>query len=306
MVTVWQASCWVLQPVAAVFALRSAGERRVVPALGIAILAASMPTFLFRLWHAALSSHFVLLLMLGLALRIVRPGAGAGPRVAAAALQVATRGLHPYLLAMATLVFASTPLTLAWRCDRRWRPVALTVASSSALTLGLALALGYGGAGSEGGYGYYSLNLLAPFWPTYSRFWLNLPFAPIDGTGGQPEGYQYLGLGLIALAALSLAGWRDWRARIVRHPGLALVLAAALPFATTNWVFLGHLRLLHVPFPSRTLAQARASGRFFWPVAYALLVGATVVVSRRPVTMPCSAKSKTSSDVGVIPRRSGR
>ena len=33
---------------------------------------------------------------------------------------------------------------------------------------------------------------------------------------------------------------------------------------------------------------------------------ATVVVSRLPVTMPCSAKSKTSSEVGVRPRSNGR
>ena len=34
--------------------------------------------------------------------------------------------------------------------------------------------------------------------------------------------------------------------------------------------------------------------------------GATVVASRLPVTIPCSAKSNTSSDVGTHPRSSGR
>ena len=43
-VYLWLAICWIAQPMAAVFALRSAGERRLLPNLAVALIAISMPT----------------------------------------------------------------------------------------------------------------------------------------------------------------------------------------------------------------------------------------------------------------------
>jgi hypothetical protein len=42
------AIAWCLQPVAAVFALRSAGEKRLLPSLAVAVITLSMPTLLYR------------------------------------------------------------------------------------------------------------------------------------------------------------------------------------------------------------------------------------------------------------------
>ena len=278
-ITLYQAAAWVLQPVAAVFALRSAGERRIAPALGAAIMAASMPTFLYRLWHAALSGHFLLLAMLGLELRIVR-----GSRLALASaclLQVALLLVHPYLMAMASALLLAAPLTQFLRGDRDWRGTLLAVVLSTGLVLLSGQLLGYWVGGSDGGFGFYSMNLVAPFWPTFSALIPGVPLARADGTGGQAEGFQYLGLGLIGLLAISGFGWRLWREAARRQPGLLLACLALSLLAVSNWVFFMHARLLHIPFPARLLAQVRGSGRLFWPVCYALLIGSIVVVLRR-------------------------
>ena len=67
------AIAWCLQPVAAVFALRSAGEKRVLPSLALAVITLSMPTLLYRsMGHEALSGHFLILLAIGLYFRISR------------------------------------------------------------------------------------------------------------------------------------------------------------------------------------------------------------------------------------------
>ena len=277
-ISVYQAAAWILQPVAAVFALRSAGERRWLPALAVALLSISMPTFLFRLWHAALTGHCFLLTMLGLYLRIMR---GSVPALACACtLQVLLLLVHPYLMLMGSVLLLAAPVSLFLRRDIRWRRTLLAIVASSGVVLLVGQLLAYWGAGSDGGFGYYSMNLAAPFWPTFSALIPGIPYARADGTGGQAEGYQYLGLGLLGLLAVSALGWSRWWACIRRHPGLAAACIALSVLAVTNWVFFLHVRVLHVPLPSVLFSQVRGSGRLFWPVAYALLITASLVTLR--------------------------
>ncbi|WP_428377360.1 DUF6311 domain-containing protein [Lichenicoccus sp.] len=277
-ITVYQAAAWVMQPIAGVFALRSTGERRWLPGLAVALMAASMPTFLFRLWHAALSGHWMLLVALGLYFRIVRGSRAA--TVAGCVLPVVLLLIHPYLMLMASWVLLAAPLTLLLRHDPRWRGPLAAWAASSALVLLVGQVLGYWGQGSDGGYGFYSMNLAGPFWPTLSGLFPGISYTPADGTGGQAEGYQYLGLGLLGLIAVSLAGCRHWPQTVRRHPGLLIACVTLAMVAVTNWIFFLHTRLLHIPFPSLLFAQLRGSGRLFWPVSYVLLIGSILAVLR--------------------------
>lgn len=68
--TGWVALVWVLQPVAAIYALRGAGERRALPVLAVAVLSVSMPTLLARYGHMALCTHAAILAALGAYLRL--------------------------------------------------------------------------------------------------------------------------------------------------------------------------------------------------------------------------------------------
>ena len=275
----WLGLAWTMQPVAAVFALRGTGERRLLPALAVAVIAASMPTFLYRYLHAALDGQFILLLATGLYLRATRPGGvRAGTRAAAglAGLVAATLFIHPYLMAMTAAIAWAAPFSLA---VRRQTARALRCAAIVGLGTGLAglsaWVFGYLVPGDAGGYGVYSMNLAAPFWPALSAIIPGVPFAPIDGTGGQYEGYQYLGAGVLALLACIVvrpAGWR-WLARgLARHAGLAAALLGVTAYAVSNHVYAFHHLLLAsdaIPPGGQSL---RASGRLFWPVTYVLVL----------------------------------
>lgn len=279
----WYAIAWVAQPVAAVWCLRAAGETRLLPAIGIALAAASMPAFINRYGHAALTGQFTLFVALAFYLRLVR-----APSVAlwgaASVAMVATLLIHPYLAAMALAVLAAAPLTLLLRGDRRWVGAGAGMAVATALVAGVMLAFGYVGAQGDGGFGQFALNLLSPFWPY--RSWVLGGLAPreVDATGhGGWEGYNWLGLGLLlGIVAVLALRRRAVGAVLRRHGGLALALLGLTALAVSFRVGAGTTMLLDLGPAPGFLEQFRASGRFFWPVACALLVGVVALLARLP------------------------
>ncbi len=270
----WLALAYMLQPAAAVFALRSTGERRLGPAIAVAVLSVSMPTLLRRYGHMALCSHAAILLGLGLYFRLV---AGRRCWPAAVLLMLGCLLIHPYILAVTSAVLAAAPLTLLLRGDRRWLRAAAGFGTGLAACGGAAWLLGMGGSSPAAGFGLFSMNLLGPLLPSWSSLF---PDWAYDMTGGQEfEGYQYLGAGLLLLvASLALAA----RARMAwrRHAGLWLVLLGLTGFALSNVGYAGPVRLFHWrPVPD-WMAQFRATSRFFWPVAYAALVLGVATAAR--------------------------
>jgi hypothetical protein len=277
----WYAIATVAQPVAAVFALRSAGERRIVPALGIALASLAVPAWLARYGHAALTFHAALLAAIGLSLRLVRRQTVLLWAATAAAM-VATLLVHPYLAAMALAVIAAVPATLLLRGERGWIRAGFGVAASAAAVAATMAALGYLGAAGDGGYGQFALNLLSPVWPYRSGLLGSGITREIDATGhGGWEGYAWLGAGLLGgllLAVLLRPGAAV--AMLRRHAGLALVMAGLTLLAASHRVGFGEAIVLDLGTVPGFLEQFRASGRFFWPVIYALLLGTVVLLAR--------------------------
>lgn len=281
----WYALACVLQPVAAVWCLRGTGERRLLPAVAVALAAASMPAWLGRYGHAALTGHFLLLLALGLYLRLVqehRPALW----FAAAGVAVAALLAHPYLAAMCLALLGAVPLTLALRGGGRcaWPAAAAGFGAVLGAVLLVMVGFGYLGVTGDGGYGQFAMNLLSPVWPYRSGLLPGLVAAEVDATGhGGWEGYNWLGAGLLAglLAAAVLRG-RALLGMVQRHGGLVLVLAGLTLFAVSHRVGLGGAIVLDLGVAPGMFEQFRASGRFFWPVAYALLVGAVALLARHP------------------------
>lgn len=271
---------WVLQPVAAVWALRSAGVRGLWPALAVAVLALSMPAFIMRFGHAALTGHFVILVSLGLYFRLLT---SAWWWRVAVPWQVVALLIHPYLALMSLALLAAAPLTLLLRRDGRAVGAAAGGAAAALAMLGTLAGLGYFGAAGDGGFGQYGLNLLSPIWPHHSLFLGWLVAAEVDATGhGGWEGYNWLGLGLWAAiaAALWFARAQAWRA-LRAHAGLVLALLGLTAIAISFRVGMGGVVVLDLGPAPGALEQFRASGRFFWPVAYALMLGAAVVLAGR-------------------------
>ncbi len=145
-----------------------------------------------------------------------------------------------------------------------------------------------GSGGADIGWGHYSMNLLSPFWPAHSGlFGADRP--DLDATGGQYEGFNYLGAGgwLLVLVALATGGWRGLRAWVP----LVLVLGGLTLIALSTVLYAGHLLVLSLGIRpwDQVFGIVRASGRAFWIVGYAILLGAVAHLSlrlRRPVLIP--------------------
>ena len=290
----WFATCWLLQPVAAVYALRGFGCRNWEAALAAAILAAWFPALLFRVGHINLCGHFVMLLALGLSARMLdRDGCDrARDWIAPFILLTAAVLIHPTLFILSAGLLAAPPLRAVLdRGWRGWRPVTGYLASG-VLSVGLFSVLsGMIGAGGRG-FGFYSMNLLSPVWPQRSGlFGPDLPV--LDDTGGQYEGFNYLGGGvllLIAAAAVTLAvqairrrgtghsgyDWQTWRA-------LAIVLGAMTLVAASSEIHAGHYLLVSLGTRSWDIVfgAVQSSGRLFWPVGYTLMLGSIAVMTGR-------------------------
>jgi hypothetical protein len=278
------AIAWCLQPVAAVFALRSAGEKRLLPSLAVAVIALSMPTLLYRsMGHEALCGHFLIFLAIGLYF-LISHGSRIAMWLGPPALLVASLLVHPYLMAMVAAVLVAAPISLLVRREALCLPVSIALTTAIGIAGGLALLFGYAEeAGVGWGYGYYSMNLLSPIDPAGSTL---IPFFPVimDATGGQYyEGYQYLGAGVLLLcliAVISICRRAPIRA-CARHSGLLIVSAGLILFALSNSVFNGPILVFHFEGMPRILQSFRSSGRFFWPVAYLLVIGSIATVVRR-------------------------
>jgi hypothetical protein len=285
------ALAWVAQGPAAVFALRGFGGRGAWPALAVALLALSMPAFIMRFGHAALTGHFLILLGLGLYPRLLRDGRW---WVAAVALQLLALLVHPYLALMVLAVLGAVPLTLVLR-RARWRPAALGAAAAAAAMGGTMAALGYLGAAGGEGYGAYALNLLSPVWPHLSLLLGGFVAGYVSATGGSGwEGYNWLGLGLVsALGIAAVLGGRSLARAVRRHAGLVLACLGLVALAVSFRVGFGPWILLDLGKPPGFLEQFRSSGRFFWPVGYALMLAAAVALARqgvqgRAILMACA------------------
>jgi hypothetical protein len=133
-------------------------------------------------------------------------------------------------------------------------------------------------------FGTYSMNLLSPFVPQKSGLFSGWGQA-IDATGGQYEGFNYFGIGLLVASLFVLPqelAWfkRKWR----RHVALIVALLAATAFAISHRVFLDHWLLFELPIPhyvSRVLGIYGGSGRFFWLVCYAQMALVIILSFRR-------------------------
>ncbi len=285
----WLLACYVLQGYFACRLLSSWSRRPLFVLAGTLVLIAA-PILLRRSdMHFALCAHWIPLAALYL-FRV--PPSAARSRQWLALLWVATL-VHAYLLLMAFCVFAAYllhhgPLTGAWR----WRRVLSHAGLALAGTIALMWAAGYfTSMPTSVGFELFSMNLLAPFFPTGDGPFL-MP-ALETATPGQHEGFNYLGLGVLFALVLALVQritargepktTTPWR----RRPGFALGigLTPLALMAITSQPTLGP----HVLFSLRgdgviwrALDIFRASGRLFWPIYYLIVLAALGALARLP------------------------
>lgn len=269
----WLLACFVLQ---AWFGWKLLGlitDNAALRLLGTGLMVFSPPMFLRTGGHLSLVAHFLILAALYLALH---PALGRR-RLAWGSLLGATALVHAYLLVMVALIWVADLFgkVMAGKLSRRQGLIEF--AGLFALVSVCCWQAGYfsivDGAGGAG-FGWYRMNLLAPFNADGWSYVLPV-FAE---RGGDYEGFNYLGLGvlmLLPLAAVTL--WRsDVRPRslLLRWPWLQLAMIGLSLFALSNQIGFGAYTFSY-PLPNTIEGLAsifRASGRMFWPVFYSLVL----------------------------------
>jgi hypothetical protein len=286
----WLLLCYVLQGVFGALLMRVLTPRPSLQVLGAGLIVMSPPQIL-RFGHPALSAHWLLLAALWLYLKRDPETSTASSQLAAWTLIVGiAAATHPYL-ALMVLILAAAAYA---RCAVR-RLSTLLVATGCLVLLGAVAGLvlwqsGYFIVSEQGlrvgGFGTYSMNLLAPLIPLgMSRVFGTGPFA--YAAPAQWEGYAYMGAGMLLLTPVALGrlamGIRRlrWERRYWQHLPFALACVLFVVMALSPVVTAGSRTLFE--YDGRWLGPLttfRASGRMFWPVFYALTLAILFAVAR--------------------------
>ena len=279
----WLTACWLLQPVAAVYALRGFGCWAWEAEFSAAVFAILFPAMLARIAHINLMGHFLLLFALGMTLRMVRVRSFPTRRwFGVAGLLTVAVFCHPYLYVFAAAAFIVPALQdVINRKANAGRSIVCYLAAVAAPVALYAVASGTLGGGDRG-FGFYSMNMLSPFWPQRSGLF-GAARPVIDATGGQYEGFNYLGAGgllLIAVAAVLVVLRRDldWS----RGSALVMILTALTLFAPSPHIYFGHTLVLSLGIKpwDQVFGAIQANGRAFWLVGYTLVLASIAKITR--------------------------
>ena len=269
----WLLVCFALQGAFGVLLARIWTPHRALQLLAAALFVL-MPVLLIRVGHPSLCAHWLLLWGLWLYFGARR---GAKQHLAHQITLGFIAGLmHPYLAVMTLSILLALAVKERAAAGLAGALVAVVVGWWAA---GLFTVSGAENLGAEG-LGYYSMNLFSIITP--SGWSTMLPELPIGAPGQTYEGFQYLGAGaLLLLAAAAALRVRGKRLESMRPiwPIVAAATCCAV-YALSPRVTAFEQVILDLSGPSLDrLGIFRATGRFFWPMAYLLLTGAIATVA---------------------------
>ena len=277
-------ACFLMNGLAMTVLLITAGQRTLLAALVGSLQAIATPFFLFRWGHITLMGQYTVIGALSLYIYSVR-----NPyrlRITACWFALLTLALltTPYLLVMCAAIWLSSIYRPARARLRSPGGIATEIIGFSGWFLLILYVLGaLDGhvASASAPYGLFSFNLLSPFIPQRSGVFWPASLLYI----GSYEGFAYVGVGMLLLVAYCFRYWAEWiRTSWRRHASIAVAFAVLFALAASNHVYVGSWEVLSIelpPFVSKALGVFRASGRFVWPMGYALVAGTLVLVLRR-------------------------
>jgi hypothetical protein len=278
---IWLLACFVLQTWLAWKLVGLISENPAIRILGAGLFVFA-PPMLWRLHgHLNLVGHFLILAALYL---LLRPTQEKRTMLWTVVLAGAAM-VHAYLLAMAAILWLADLVQVLAGRQRSAQLAGAEFAGIAAVVVPVCWQTGYFAVESgvsDVGYGFYRMNVLSLFDANgWSHVLKDLPQAK-----GDYEGFNYLGLGLIALALFSLpaliAGRTGLLAVMRKRAILLLPLTGLLLFALSNKVGIGAQQFeFSLTEPLLRAANVfRSSGRMFWPVFYLLVLAIIFVVVR--------------------------
>lgn len=274
----WVGLVFLLQSCCGWWVLRELNIKSWAALISFIVVLLYMPALLSRLGHISLMSHWIILAALALYIRGYKE-----ERLSVIGWTVLffiAFYVNVYLFVMALAVYSCSVLVSYKQISvvsivRSIIPLCPIVLSVFIFIFPIPM----GQVSTEWGFGYYSMNLLAPI--TGSAFF-SIPDASMPG---QFEGFNYLGLGVIAAFIASFVYLRrDGWGVVVRHRFLSLLMLLFTVYALSNLVYIGVHQLFVInypPFMTTLTSQFRASGRFFWPVGYAIVIFSFLMLYRK-------------------------
>ncbi|OUJ16028.1 hypothetical protein HK28_05290 [Acetobacter sp. DsW_063] len=259
---------YLMQPIAAVFALRGTGCRDIGSAVAIALLSVGIPHIVAEPAEQALTGHFVVLTAFGLYFRLVRHSqTPLRLLVALSILSIACLLIHPYLMLMVLAVFGAGVLTPLLR--GQWPTAAASGCALGVTLLAIRLLARMIGldAVQPNHVALYPL-LLRDFLGPIVRLVPQWTWIP-DSLPGVDAGVAYAGAGLIVMPAVLLL-FAQVRSQLIaairNHGGLFLAVLALALGATQGHVIANWLRYFSLVHVADTIDQFRVSLRLIWPV----------------------------------------
>ncbi len=273
----WVGFCFMAQAFSAWLILKELKNNSWTLLCTLTLFLLFFPALLARIGHISLMSHFIILMAFVLYIRSATNPFQ--PLVWTVLLSLAFY-TNIYLFTMALTIFFATLLsclkTLPFKSQLiQFLTPLIILFASSWLTI---FPLPQGGFAQDFGWGYYSMNLLAPF---HGSAFFKIPNAEMPG---QYEGFNYLGLGVLLLFAYALYLQRQkerdfWK----KHRYIVLALTLFTLYAFSNKIYFGSHKLISFSYPhfmDTLVHQFRASGRFFWPVGYAIMIFSVLMVAK--------------------------
>lgn len=282
----WVFLCYFLQGLAGAWAAATISSRSVAALVAGTLFALMMPALMIRIPHAALLFQCSLIVMLMLYYQL-NGGHVSLDRfvVSSVALLLMAGTIHLYLLAMLYTLYVAALVDRVCRI-RSWRAFGSSLSLAllpAPLLLLIFFLLGYlafsgGLPPAENGFTESSMNLLSPLLGTHlapSGF-ISTDGVVLDATGLQIDGHNYLGLVVLFMLGFAALNQPSALLRLLRgHVPMTLVLLGLVAYSVSNVVYLGGNEVLRYSLPGwvEPLTRIfRGSGRFFWPVGYALML----------------------------------
>jgi len=315
LIGLYDLACFVLPGVVMTALFFAAGQRSLLAAVTATVFGDAAPVLIFRWPGLALSAHFLVIAALALYIATRSQPAGWSTAWRWTALLVLAVLTNMYLFLMVGCCWAATALQ-RWLQPRTNRPrllleAAAAVAAVFVVTVATGIAshdLRYGASGAAL-LGANSMNLVSMIVPQHSGVIPPLAHYQV-GMRSQGEGFAWLGMGALMLLLLSLPAWASFiRGRWREHAVMIALMIAFVLFALSNDVYLGSHLIVAIPLPPavhHVLGTFRSSGRFSWPVVYALTAGSAILVLRwyRPaVAVPALVLACALQLVDVGPLR---
>lgn len=265
----WHLLSYLLQSISAVLLIRVLGYRSLLAAVVAAGFALLMPVFTWRYGHTALLTQgLILLAFSAYFLGLKEQTSLLKSSMIFILIALIALLIHPYLFAMTYPIFLAFLFDWGWQ-QKKWLSCLLAfLASTIVLSLSFYI-FGYLDIHGANGFNLFAMNLLSPL--CGGKFSIPCFYTKNDHF----ESFNYLGLGLILILLTGMLTQGKWLLQIPRRfTGLFVIILLFFLISLSNVFYFGDQKVFTLKLSPEILNLAavfRSSGRFFWPVAYALL-----------------------------------